>query len=181
MSSWPAAPPHARAACESRGRPNDPRGSRPVGVWPLVSTRQDMGRTIRGGPAHKIKACTTLLERAVVQQAKSSLSWRCELNTSQHTPSEHSDRDALVHQEPQGGRQRTAVPVRQRLDRNRDTRNTLDAHRRTYDDSREGASHGYHPRHGRRYDNSEDQSPSPGLPGPQAFGRHILNAASPPR
>ena len=33
-----------------------------VGVWPLVSIRQDMGRTIRGGPAHKIKACTTLLD-----------------------------------------------------------------------------------------------------------------------
>ena len=33
-----------------------------VGVWPLVSTKQDMGRTIRGGPAHKIKACTMLLD-----------------------------------------------------------------------------------------------------------------------
>ena len=32
-----------------------------VGVWPPVSTRQDMGRTIRGGTAHKIKACTALL------------------------------------------------------------------------------------------------------------------------
>ena len=32
-----------------------------MGVWPLVSIRQDMGRTIRGGPAHKIKACTALL------------------------------------------------------------------------------------------------------------------------
>ena len=32
-----------------------------VGVWPLVSSRQDMGRTIRGGLAHKIKACTALL------------------------------------------------------------------------------------------------------------------------
>ena len=32
-----------------------------VGVWPPVSSRQDMGRTIRGGPAHKIKACTALL------------------------------------------------------------------------------------------------------------------------
>ena len=32
-----------------------------VGVWPPVSTRQDMGRTIRGGLAHKIKACTVLL------------------------------------------------------------------------------------------------------------------------
>ena len=33
-----------------------------VGVWPLVSIRQGMGRTIRGGPAHKIKACTTLVD-----------------------------------------------------------------------------------------------------------------------
>ena len=33
----------------------------PVGVWPPVSTRQDMGRTIKGGPAHKIKVCTALL------------------------------------------------------------------------------------------------------------------------
>ena len=32
-----------------------------VGVWPPVSTRQDMGHTIRGGLAHKIKACTALL------------------------------------------------------------------------------------------------------------------------
>ena len=31
-----------------------------VGVWPPVSTRQDMGRTIRGGPTHKM-ACTALL------------------------------------------------------------------------------------------------------------------------
>ena len=32
-----------------------------VGVWPPVSSRQDMGRTIRGGPAHKIKAGMALL------------------------------------------------------------------------------------------------------------------------
>ena len=32
-----------------------------MGVWPPVSTRQDMGRTIRGGLAHKIMACTALL------------------------------------------------------------------------------------------------------------------------
>ena len=32
-----------------------------VGVQPPVSSRQDMGRTIRGGPAHKIKGCTALL------------------------------------------------------------------------------------------------------------------------
>ena len=36
------------------------------------------------------------------------------------------------------------------------------------------------PRHGGRYFSGEDRSPSPGLPGPQAFGRHILNAVFPP-
>ena len=38
-----------------------------------------------------------LLERAVAQQAKSSLSRRRELDASQRRPSEHPDRDALVH------------------------------------------------------------------------------------
>ena len=33
-----------------------------VGVWPPISTRQDMGCTIKGGPAHKIKACTALVD-----------------------------------------------------------------------------------------------------------------------
>ena len=33
-----------------------------MGVWPLVSIRQDMGHTIRGGLAHKIKACTALVD-----------------------------------------------------------------------------------------------------------------------
>ena len=36
--------------------------SEAVGVWPPVSIRQDMGRIIRGGPAHKIKACTALVD-----------------------------------------------------------------------------------------------------------------------
>ena len=33
-----------------------------VGVCPPVSTRQDMDSTIRGGLAHKIKACTALID-----------------------------------------------------------------------------------------------------------------------
>ena len=37
-------------------------GTYTMGVWPPVSTRQDMGHTIRGGPVHKIKACTALLD-----------------------------------------------------------------------------------------------------------------------
>ena len=94
-------------------------------------------------------------------------------------PSERPDKDASVHQASQGGRPRTAVPVHEHLGRHRDVRDTLDAHRRAHGDTREGASHGYHPRRGERYDSSEDQSLSPDLLGPQAFGRHILNAAFP--
>ena len=60
-------------------------------------------------------------------------------------------------------------------------RDTLDTHRRTHSDVGEGFSHGYHPHRGRRHDSGEDRSLSPGLLGPQAFGRHILNAAFPPR
>ena len=73
------------------------------------------------------------------------------------------------------------VLVHQRLGRNHDACDTLDAHRCTHDDLREGTSHGYHPRRGGCYDSGEDWSPSPSLPGPQAFGRRILNAAFPPR
>jgi hypothetical protein len=40
---------------------------------------------------------------------------------------------------------------------------------------------GYHPRRGGRYDNEEDQSPSPGPPGPQAFSRAIRRAPFPTR
>ena len=71
--------------------------------------------------------------------------------------------------------------MHERLGRHRDARNTLNARRRAHGDTREGASRGYHPHHGRHYDNGEDRSLSPDLPGPQAFGRHILNAAFPPR
>ena len=39
----------------------------------------------------------TLLERAAVQQAESSLSRRCELDASQRTPSERPDKDISVH------------------------------------------------------------------------------------
>ena len=73
------------------------------------------------------------------------------------------------------------VLVHERLGRNHDARNTLSACRCAHGDAREGASHGYHPRWGRRYDNGEDRSLSPGLPRPQAFGQHILNTAFPPR
>ena len=56
--------------------------------------------------------------------------------------------------------------MHEHLGRNRDARDTLDAHRRARGDAREGASHGYHPRRGGRYDSDEDRSPSPDLLGP---------------
>ena len=90
----------------------------------------------------------------------------------------HPTKDASVHQTPPGGRQHTVAPVHQRLGHDRDARNTIDARRRAYNDSREGAKRGYHPQHGGCYDSGEDRSLSPGLSGPQAFGRHILNATS---
>ena len=68
--------------------------------------------------------------------------------------------------------------VHERLGLHRDTRNTLDARRHAHSDEREEVSRGYHPRRGGCYD---DRSPSPDLSGPQAFGRHILNAIFPLR
>ena len=86
----------------------------------------------------------------------------------------------LVHQAQQGSRSCTAVPVHEHLSLHRDARDTLKTRRRTRGDAREGASHDYHPCRGRHYDSSEDRSSSPNLPGPQAFGQHILNAVFPP-
>ena len=73
------------------------------------------------------------------------------------------------------------VPVHERLGLYHDACNTLEAHRRSHGDEREEASRGYHPRRGGHYNSSKDRSPSPNLPGPQAFGRHILYAIFSPR
>ena len=56
------------------------------------------------------------------------------------------------------------APVHERLDRNRDAHDTLDARRRARGDVREGASLGYHPHHGELYNSGEDRSLSLGLP-----------------
>ena len=84
-----------------------------------------------------------------------------------------------VHQAQQGDKPCTTVPLHERLGLHCDARDTLDARRRARNDVREGASRGYHPCRGGRYDSGKDQSLSPDLPGPQAFGRHILNAVFP--
>jgi len=61
-----------------------------------------------------------------------------------------------VHQAQRSGRPRAEVLVHERLGLHHDMRDTLDACRRAHDNEREEASHGYHPRHGGRYDSSED-------------------------
>ena len=109
------------------------------------------------------------------------MSRRHEPDTCQRTPSVRPARDASVHQAPQGDGQHAAILVHRRLDHNCDARSTLNTRRLTYGDPREGDHHSYHPRRDGCYDNGEDQSPSLGLLGPRAFGRHILNAAFPPR
>ena len=58
------------------------------------------------------------------------------------------------------------VPVHERLDPNRDARDTLDSRRHGRGHKREEAGRGYHPCNGGRYDSDEDQSPSPDLLGP---------------
>ena len=60
--------------------------------------------------------------------------------------------------------------MHERLGLYRDMRDSLDACRHARGDVREGASRGYHPHRGGHYDSGEDQSPSPNLMGPQAFG-----------
>ena len=61
---------------------------------------------------HEIR---TLLEHVAAQQAESSLSQQHELDASQRTPSERPNKDASVHQAPQGGRLRTMVPMHECL------------------------------------------------------------------
>ena len=73
------------------------------------------------------------------------------------------------------------APLHERLNLHRDTRDTLDACWHAHGNEREENIRGYHPCHGRSYDSGEDQSPSPDLLGPQAFGQHILNTVFPPR
>ena len=96
-------------------------------------------------------------------------------------PLEQPDDDVSVHQAQQGGRPHIVVSVHECLGLHCNARDTIDAHRCTCGVAWEGASHGYHPCHGRRYNSGEDRRPSPNLLGPQAFGRHILNAAFLPR
>jgi hypothetical protein len=126
-------------------------------AMPEPSTTE--GRRIQG----ELK---NLLEDAAVRRVESSASRR------QGYPSEHRAatsrfmREASVHT----GRTRNTAPAAPgHLGNEHHHRN-----RRTHLDER--VHRVYHTRHGGRYDNGEDRSPSPKPPGPQAFSRAIRRA-----
>jgi hypothetical protein len=65
------------------------------------------------------------------------------------------------------------LSIHDRISDTYDARNVINVHNRHKED---GASHGYHPRRGGRYDSEEDRPPSPKPTGPRVFSRDICNA-----
>jgi hypothetical protein len=112
-----------------------------------------------------------ILEDAVVRRAESSASRRQGYPSEHRTSTSRFMREALVHT---GRTRNTAHAAPGRLGNEHHHRN-----RRTHIDER--VRRGYHPRRGGCYDSGEDQSPSPKLPGPQAFSRAIRRAPFPTR
>jgi hypothetical protein len=112
-----------------------------------------------------------LLEDAAVRRAESSASRRQGYPPEHRATTSRLVREASVHT----GRTRDATPAAPgRLGNEhhrRDRRARLD----------EKVRRGYHPWRGGHYDSEEDRSPSPELPGPQAFSRAIRRASFPTR
>jgi hypothetical protein len=131
-------------------------------AMPEPSTTE--GRRIQGELKH-------LLEDAVVRRVESSASQRQGYPPEHRAATSRFMREASIHT----GRTRDATPAAPGCLGNehhhRDRRAYLD----------EKVHRGYHPRRGRRYDSGEDRSPSPELPGPQAFSRAIRRAPFPTR
>jgi hypothetical protein len=104
-----------------------------------------------------------LLEDVVVRRAESSASQRQGYHPEHHAATSLFMREASVHTRRT---QDTAPAAPGRLSNEHHRRD----HRAHLD---EKVRRGYHPRHGGRYDNGEDQSPSLEPPGLQAFSRAI--------
>jgi hypothetical protein len=129
-------------------------------AMPEPSTTE--GRRIQG----ELK---NLLEDAVVRRAKSSAFRRQGYLSEHRAATSRFMQEASVHT----GRTRDTAPAAPgRLDNEHHRRD-----RRAHLDDK--VRRGYHPRCGGRYDNGEDQSPSPEPPGPQAFSRAIRRAPFP--
>jgi hypothetical protein len=127
---------------------------------PELSTTE--GRRIKG----ELK---NLLEDVAVRRAESSASRRQGYPPEHRTVTSRFMREASVHT----GRTRDTAPAAPgRLGNEHRRRN-----RRAHLDKK--VRRGYHPRRGGHYDSGEDRSPSPELPGLQAFSRAIRRASFP--
>jgi hypothetical protein len=112
-----------------------------------------------------------LLENAAVRRDESSASRRQGCPSEHHATSYRLMREASVRT----GRTRDETPAAP-------DRLGGEHHRRDHRAHLEEKVHrGYHPRHRRRYDSEEDQSPSPEPPGPRVFSRAIRWAPFPAR
>jgi hypothetical protein len=81
------------------------------------------------------------------------------------------EQEASVHPKPRRALERNKAPsVRDRLGNDADARAILDACQCNTED---GATRGYHPCRGERYDSEEDQSPSTEPLGPRVFSEAI--------
>jgi hypothetical protein len=112
-----------------------------------------------------------LLENTAARRAESSTSRRRGCPLVHHVASSRRTREASVHTEPTRDETPTAG------DRPGDDQHRRDRRARLEEKVRRG----YHPRHGGRYDNEEDRSPSPEPPGPRVFSRAIRRAPFPAR
>jgi hypothetical protein len=112
-----------------------------------------------------------LLEDAAVRRAESSASRRLGYPPEHCAATSRFMREASVHT----GRMRNSAPAAPGRLGNEHHRRDRRAH------LNERVRRGYHPRCGGRYDNGEDQSPSPEPPGPRAFSRAIRRAPFPTR
>jgi hypothetical protein len=104
-----------------------------------------------------------LLENAAVRRAESSASQGRGGPSEHHAASSQRMCEASVHTEHTGDRTPAARDRLGNEQHRRDRRALLE----------EKVHRGYHPRHGGRYDNEEDRSPSPEPPGPRVFSRAI--------
>jgi hypothetical protein len=129
-------------------------------AMPEPSTTE--GRRIQG----ELK---NLLEDAAVRRAESSASWGQGYPPEHHAATSRFMREASVHT----GRTRDTTPVAPGCLGNEHHRHDRRAH------LDEKVRRGYHPRRGGRYDDGEDQSPSPEPPGPQAFSQAIRRTPFP--
>jgi hypothetical protein len=108
-----------------------------------------------------------------MQQAESSALRRRGLASEKPAEPSRHEKEASVHPEPapQGNR---AAPVCERVINNHEPQDSRDdINERRMRRSSDGTSRGYHKHRDRRYDSTEDHSPSPEPSGPRVFSRTI--------